>query len=366
MAVSEFESIAVIGLGLIGGSLVKALKSKGYKGAVYGIDSDLDAVKKAYLAGVVDHKTGRLEEVIPKSELVVLATPVETYSEIVSMINPHLKAGTVLTDVGSVKGYVKATIDQVLMEHVEFVGGHPMVGSEKSGFDVAKAHLFENAYYFVMSEAGSKMATRKVEALIDIVGAKVVRTSEEKHDKIVARISHLPHLNAAVLVNLLGPPHQDFLNYAGGGFRDTTRIASGDPKMWQGIFHTNKTEMLAAIEAFQQELEAYKQHILCESVDQVVEKLEMAKSLREQIPSHLSDLIEPRHTLSVDVEDKPGMLAKVTAELASKSISIKDIEICHSRENGGGALKLGFCSREEKIQAYNVMINRRISCQIIG
>ncbi len=139
-----------------------------------------------------------------------------------------------------------------------FIGGHPMIGSEKSGFKASKGHLFENAYYFLTGVKKESNAMFALKEVVELMGAKVCIVGPEEHDRIVARTSHIPHLSAALLVNLIAIDQDGLMDYVGGGFRDTTRIASGNPDMWTDIFIDNKKEVLDAVDVFMQQLEQFK------------------------------------------------------------------------------------------------------------
>lgn len=353
--VSDFKTVTVIGLGMIGGSVVKALKTQGYRGQVFGMDHDEKTVHQAFLEGCINNSKVDEKALIEQSDVVVLATPIQYYPEILESIREHLKASCIVTDVGSVKGTVHQMAIKLLDGKATFIGGHPMIGSEKTGFKAAKAHLFENAYYFLTSEPGQESALDELREWVELLGAKVCVVSPDEHDRIVARTSHIPHLNAVLLVHLLNQNHLSLIDYVGGGFRDTTRIASGNPEMWTEIFINNKSEVLSAIDGFVQQLEQFKKNLMEENKTEIVYNLSKAKQTREQIPKHLIDSIEPEYALFIDVQDKPGMIAAVAGMMAEHTLNIKDIEILHARETVPGVLKVGFYSKEERQEAKRIL-----------
>lgn len=353
--VSDFKNITVVGLGMIGGSIIKALKSKSYMGNVYGIDNNENSILEAFNEGLILNCKSE-EARINESDLVILATPIGKFHSLLESIVGDLKKGCIVTDVGSVKNSVHIVANQILKDTQTFIGGHPMIGSEKSGFSASKAHLFENAYYFLTSENGQTDELLKLKSFVEKIGAKVCLTEPKKHDYIVARTSHIPHLSAALLVNLLDKEEM-LIDYVGGGFRDTTRIASGSPEMWSEILLNNKTEVVDAIDGLVQQLEQFKKNLLEEKQSQIVYNLSKAKSLREKIPKHLMDSIEQEFAIYIDVQDKPGMIASVSGLMAENNINIKDIEILHARETMPGVLKVGFYSLVESNNAQKLLLD---------
>ena len=188
--IEDFKQITIVGLGLIGGSFAKALKKSMFKGKVCGIDSNLEVVKEAINTGVINQKFDEFSEILSKSDIMVLALPIGFYDEFFKKYSKDIKSDCIITDVGSVKSKVHKIVGKHLREDQVFVGGHPMIGSEKSGFSVAKAHLFENAYYFVTAEDQEHQAVSKIEALVGLIGAKAIIIQPDLHDFVVARTSH--------------------------------------------------------------------------------------------------------------------------------------------------------------------------------
>lgn len=339
----DFRNIAIIGLGLIGGSIAKSLKEKGFKGKIYGIDINEDNINQALAEGVIDQ--GELKQI----DLLILAIPIGKYESALKSVSKYLRQDCIITDVGSVKVKAHEIVEKTILPSQTFVGGHPMTGSEKSGFKAAKAHMFENAYYFLSSQ--NEEAMKKIESFIDFIGAKAVVINPELHDRIVARTSHLPHINAVMMVNQLREKDELLINYVGGGFKDTTRIASGDASIWSDILTNNANEIIESIDEFTSSLNEFKKALKEKNKVWIKEQLFNAKDYRNQIPKHLNDSIEPEHVLFVDVKDRVGMIALATGLLAKHQINIKDIEIVHARENIPGVLKLGLYSKEDQLIA---------------
>ncbi|NMA87114.1 MAG: prephenate dehydrogenase/arogenate dehydrogenase family protein, partial [Tissierellia bacterium] len=246
----EFEEIAIIGMGLIGGSLALALKNSGYTGKIIAYDISKATLIQARGMGIIDSYCENPRETIKNADLIIMAVPVGYYGQIFQQIASYIPLDTIVTDVGSVKVYVEEIAKKYLPDEIQFVGGHPMAGSEKGGIGAASPSLYENAYYFLTpSKNTTKDTIIRLEKLVKEIRAYPVVIEATEHDKIVAQISHIPHLTAVMLANLLERNNGDsYLSFVGGGFRDSTRIASGNPYMWQDIFLFNKNEILRSIE----------------------------------------------------------------------------------------------------------------------
>ncbi|MBC8015020.1 MAG: prephenate dehydrogenase/arogenate dehydrogenase family protein [Sporomusaceae bacterium] len=237
------KRIVIIGLGLIGGSLGLALKQAGgTRVIVTGIDQDQYTLKKAVELGAVDHSTSNLAEGVKNADMIFLCTPVLQIIPIVEQIVPYLKPGAILTDVGSTKGFLAEKILDILPAGIHYVSGHPMTGRERSGITAAEADLFKDKWYILVPEASTcPQAVDEVCQVLAWTGAKLTTMNIADHDQCGAIISHVPHVAAAALVNLLAlyPDLEDKFKLVGGGFRDTTRIASSDADMWADICLTN-------------------------------------------------------------------------------------------------------------------------------
>ena len=260
-----FNHIAIVGLGLIGGSLARVVRNKKLAQRVTAFGRNQERLQKAQQLGLVDgYQTGfcsGFEEV----DLVVIATPVGTIVELARAIAPHLKPGTIITDVGSVKAAIVAALESHLPKSITFIGGHPIAGTENSGFEASFPELFENRICVVTPTASSDQnALEKVRNLWTAAGSSVVSMDVDTHDKIFAAISHLPHMVAFSLVNAvvnMKDYAQNSLQYSAGGFRDFTRIAASDPIMWRDIALLNRDNLLAALDYFARAIEDVKDAI---------------------------------------------------------------------------------------------------------
>lgn len=341
----KIEKISIVGLGLMGGSLALGLKNKGYRGTIKGYDINKAYTKEAYRAGGIDSLSNSLEEAIGDADLIVIAVPLLSYKTILEKISRYAKQGAIVTDLGSVKVYPMEISDEILRSDMYFIGGHPMTGSERSGFKSSNPFIYENAYYFLTpNEHTPDHIIEGIKAMVIFLGGYPVLVSPREHDRIVSRISHLPHLIAVALVNLMGEENSDDLIFVGGGFRDTTRIASGNTEMWRDICGTNREEIISSIDSFQRVLEGFKLSLVNGEEDEIRLGLERGKSIRDEIPNKSRGYITPLFELAMSVEDKPGVLAEITKIIGDKGINIKKIEIVNSRQEEAGAVRIGFDS----------------------
>jgi prephenate dehydrogenase len=251
--------VAIAGVGLIGGSLARVLKAAGVTREIVGISRTQESLDKALMLGVIDRGATRVPDV-GEMDIVVLATPLRVMPDLMRAFAPHLGADTVVTDVGSVKGFVCEAAEQCLGEaRSRFVPAHPIAGTEHSGVEASFASLFENrAVILTPDEQVSRAALEKVSSMWRLAGATLEVMSPRKHDELLAATSHLPHMVAYALVSCLArhPESEELFHLAAGGFYDFTRIASSDPVMWRDIGLTNSGPLVASLQAFRTELDA--------------------------------------------------------------------------------------------------------------
>lgn len=272
--------VSIIGVGLIGGSFGLALKEKGLAAEIIGVGRRETSLKEALRVGAVDETTLDLKEGVSQADLVVLAAPVGSILRIGRQIVPYLKEGAILTDVGSAKEEIVRTLGGLTKN---FVGVHPMAGSNESGVEKATASLFEKATC-VITPTGetSKKALNVVEDLWKKVGARVVQMSPETHDFLVAITSHLPHLAASSLVSLAAKEKEKAVPLIATGFKDTTRIASSHPQLWSDIFLSNKEMVLSALKGYKEILSEWEELIRKEDKEGIRLKFGQASSWRRK------------------------------------------------------------------------------------
>lgn len=353
------DKITIVGMGLIGGSLGMALVGKGFGGQIWGVDVNPSSLEIAAQTAAGHRFTTNLAEGVQDADLVVLATPVGKTTEILQAMAGYLKPGCIITDVGSVKGAVVKAAVQVLPPEVSFIGGHPMAGSEVAGINGADRYLFENAVYVLTpTEETPPYAVEAVRRLAEAVGARVVFYPPGEHDLLVAGVSHLPHLVAAALVNTVGGLQEEnhpALMLAAGGFRDTTRIASGQALMWRDIFLTNREATLELIQRFKKAVGELESAITAGAGPQIESLLNRARITREQVPAKMKGYLPSLHEIIVTVPDRPGMIADIATYLGQEGININDIEILRVREGDGGTIRLGVSTGENLHRALKVL-----------
>lgn len=246
--------LAVIGVGLIGGSLARILRERGEVGEIVGIGRGEANLRKAVELGVIDRYEQDPVAGVAGADMVFLATPVRTIAGLVARIAPALSLGCIVTDGGSVKEEIVVECEPLMPAGTFFIGGHPIAGTEHSGVEASFSTLYRGKRCIITpTERTDPEALRKVSRMWDIAGSEVVLMDVEKHDRVLAAISHLPHMVAYALVNAVGGYdryEERILNYSAGGFRDFTRIASSDPVMWRDIAVMNRESILEMMDFF--------------------------------------------------------------------------------------------------------------------
>ncbi|MCU1355369.1 MAG: tyrA [Acidimicrobiales bacterium] len=323
------QRAGIIGTGLIGASLGLALRRNGWH--VTGTDADPATQARALDRGALD-----AIGIDPAATITFVALPVQAVAGAVR----HALAETtgVVTDVGSVKGSILAAVDDP-----RFVGGHPMAGSEQLGVDGASADLFEGAVWVLTPVAGtSSEAFTTVDAVVRTLGADVVALAPERHDALVAVVSHVPHLTAAALMGIAderAEEHAALLRLAAGGFRDMTRIAAGTPAIWPDICAENQDAIVEVIDRLSEELSRLRSIVAEGRREDLLATLERAQAARRNLPSRMvrpEELAEVR----VPVPDRGGVIAEVSTLAAELGVNIADVEIAHSSEGDRGVLIL--------------------------
>lgn len=283
----HFKKVAIIGVGLIGGSLAQVLRRDGLATEIIGIGRGLPNLEAAKRLGIVDSFTRDIGEGVKDADLVVVAVPVLKIAETIRQAAPYLKPGCIVTDVGSVKGDVIREVEPLIPEGVQFVPGHPIAGTEHSGAEAAFPTLYVGRKCILTpTDRTDKAALEKVRLIWEATGAKVVVMDQATHDMILAAVSHLPHVIAYTLVNTVGDMEDagiDALGYSAGGFRDFTRIASSSPEMWSDICAMNKEQILNTIGSFTKRLERLRALIESQDLTGLKKEFERAKTLRDSL-----------------------------------------------------------------------------------
>jgi prephenate dehydrogenase/3-phosphoshikimate 1-carboxyvinyltransferase len=279
-----FNRIAVIGLGLIGGSFAAAARKHGLAASIVAGSRSARTLEQGIALGVVDEGSQDLAEAVDGADLVFVSTPVSAMGKVLAALKPGLSDTAIVTDGGSVKGNVVTAAREALGEHYSrFVPGHPIAGKEKSGVTAADALLYrDHRVILTPTDATDPAATAKVRAIWTAMGAEVLQMSPDYHDQVLAETSHLPHLLAFSLVDTLARQGDstEIFRYAAGGFRDFTRIASSDPVMWHDIFRENKAALLQALDQFSDGIGRFRQAVENEDSDALMGIMTRANTAR--------------------------------------------------------------------------------------
>jgi prephenate dehydrogenase len=290
LRVVQFRKITIVGVGLLGGSIGLAARKFRVAGEIAGYVRREKTAVECEKAGATDYATTDLAAAVSNSDLVVLCTPLAQMRPLVEQFLPALKRGAIVTDVGSVKADVVREIEsRIAKTGAYFVGSHPMAGGEKTGVLAASEDLFEKAVCVLTPTAKSQAtAVRKLEKFWKSLGAQVVKMPPEQHDAFVSRTSHLPHVVAATLVNLVLSPAQPEgqTQLCANGFRDTTRIASGSPEMWRDIALANRKHLDGALSALISELRMFQRSLQNSNGNAIEKFFETAKTRRDQWREH--------------------------------------------------------------------------------
>ena len=281
------QRLCVIGVGLIGGSLARALKQAGEVGEVVGSGRSEDNLRAAVRLGVVDRYDTDPARAVAGADVVVVAVPLGAIEPVLRAIVPHLAAGAVVTDVGSAKGSVVADVERIY-GHIppHFVPGHPIAGTERSGVEASFATLFECRRVILTPLAETAAAAHHlIKRMWEVTGAEVVDMGVRHHDAVLAATSHLPHMLAYTLVDTLArlDDRAEIFRYAAGGFRDFTRIASSDPRMWHDICVANREQLLEMIALFSADLERLAEAIRADDRAAILATFERAKRARDNL-----------------------------------------------------------------------------------
>lgn len=350
-----------IGFGLIGGSIARALKALVKETPVLtAFQHNQTPSRSLTLAkedGILDSITTNLSD-FATCDMIFLCAPVQKNIEYLAQLKDIIPPNCLLTDVGSVKGNIHEKVTALGLEHC-FIGGHPMTGSEKTGYEHSGILLLENAYYILTPTSKTKTADLDYYTnLVKTMGAIPIVLEPAEHDKITAAISHVPHIIAAQLVNLIqnaGSLEPKMRLLAAGGFKDITRIASASPEIWESICLSNRESICDMLTLYQNSLEQAKQMILSNNRDDLYHMFDLAGSYRDSIPSNSKGALISSFELFVDIKDETGALALLATLLSLHGISIKNIGIIHNREFEQGVLRIEFYDKEAVSKATKVL-----------
>lgn len=347
-----------IGLGLIGGSIAKALKAFRPDVRILAFDTNEETLALALREGIADETVSSINGRFSVCDYLFLCAPVSNNDKNLSAIKAILSPDCVLTDVGSVKSTTVRAVEEAGLNSC-FIGGHPMAGSERIGFANSHALLLQNAYYLLTPSA--EVAPAKVEAfrlLIQDIGAIPMVLTPAEHDRITAGISHLPHIVASSLVNFVKDNDTaDALmkQIAAGGFKDITRIASSSPDVWQQICLTNTDNIAAMLSLYIKALSSVKELLETKDAEGLYAFFSSARAYRDSFVAGANGSVARIYDFTVNIDDKPGSLAAIMDLLARHNLNIKNIGITHSRERAEGAVRLEFYDKTSLTEAREVL-----------
>lgn len=281
LGMTLFRKVTIVGVGLIGGSLGLAIKKHALAREVVGLSQRQSSMMEAVKIQAVDHATHDLKKAVANSDLVVLAAPVSIINGMLSMIGTYLRRGSIVIDVGSTKASVVRAAEQHLPNHVFFVGCHPLAGSEKSGIENASADLFENSTCIMTpTEKTNRSAVEKVKRFWKKVGAETKIMPPDEHDRILAYISHLPHMLAYALMQAVS---EEFLPYATPSLKELTRIAGSSPQMWNDICLSNMRNLSEGMDEAVKQMALLRKAMITHDHKTLLEYFKGAKEKREKM-----------------------------------------------------------------------------------
>lgn len=352
------KKLGFIGLGLIGGSIAKAIRRYYPDYEIVAFDKSKETLALAIQEGIITTSSSSIDDNFHHCDYIFLCAPVSYNTAYLKQVQHYLHEDCILTDVGSVKASIHEEIIALGLEDY-FIGGHPMAGSEKTGFVNSKAHLIENAYYVLTpSRTVSKEKVDAYAAFAESLKALPIILDFEQHDYITGTISHLPHIIASSLVNFVretDTADELMKTLAAGGFKDITRIASSSPAMWQQICLKNQKNISKILGEYITLLEQAK-HSLDKADDvELYQLFETSKDYRNSMPDSSAGPIKKSFAVYCDIIDEAGGIATIATILASNNISIKNIGIIHNREFEEGVLRIEFYDGDSSHRAVGLL-----------
>lgn len=349
------KNIGIIGLGLIGGSLAKCFKAKIKDVKIFAMNRSEKSLTDAFKDGVIDVYSTNDMSIFENCDIVFVCTSVDKIPYYAEKLIPYINENCIITDVGSTKKVICSEMQK--FEGINFIGGHPMAGSEKTGYKSAKAHLFENAFYILTPGKNiSKEMLDKMIELVKVTEAVPVVLDPDHHDYTVAAVSHVPHIIAYALVNTVKELDDEncyMHSLAAGGFKDITRIASSSPEVWSGICSDNSDKILKVISRFKENIEIIENNL--KDIKNLYKIFDEAKEYRNTFANRKSNTICKQYEIYVDIADKLGAIATIATLLSVNHINIKNIGIMNSRDYSDGALQIIFSEFSHKEKAIEIL-----------
>lgn len=341
----KIESIGIIGLGLIGGSLAKTIRRKHPDLNLIGYDSDPASIQDAKNEGIISSAARKIGSDFAKCDLLFLCAPVSVNLALLSGLKDILPKECLITDVSSMKSRIQEEAKQLGIED-HFIGGHPMAGLESIGYSSSNAYLFENVYYIITPDPTvPEDLVKGFTAFLKSLDVIPIKMTASEHDFAVANVSHVPHIISAALVNLVH--HNDtemesIKRIAAGGFKDITRISSSSPDMWFQISKGNKQFILPVLDQYIDNLKKIREELMENCDDEIHDFFADAKDYRDSITNRTGAAYRQNYRLYCDLIDEAGEIATIATRLSTHHISIRNIGIVHNREFEEGVLCIEF------------------------
>lgn len=353
------STIGFIGFGLIGGSLAKGLKKKHPELRIMAYSHNPSELEVAQEDGIVNVVLNdALSPKLTECDMIFLAAPVEHNIEYLKPVSELMKEGAILTDVSSTKTEICERAKELGLGD-RFIGGHPMAGSEQSGYKAATDYLFSNAYYIISPISENQRLIDALKTVAADLQAISIVVDPVKHDKSIAAVSHLPHIVASSLVNIVkesDDKNHTMKTLAAGGFRDITRIASSSPEMWEQICDTNAKPLVEILDRYITMLQGISTSLKKDTSDKtILHMFESSREYRNSIDAKNKGALTPDYGFSIDIADEVGAISTISVILASKGISIKNIGINNARDHGEGALRISFYQEEAEERAREIL-----------
>jgi prephenate dehydrogenase len=338
-----FNRVAIIGTGLMGGSLAMAIKALG-AGEVVACDISEDARSGAEEMKVADVVVDSPAKAVHDADMIFVATPISAIPEALKEAAPSMEASAIVSDLASAKLGVIQAIESVLPDGVRYVGGHPMTGSEQSGVRFARPDLFKGMYYILTpTETTDPAAFQSLHSLLTAIGARVISMDPESHDRVMATISHVPHLLSLLLMEMAASEREQMKNVftlAAGGFRDMTRISASSPDIWMDIVSENRAYIIERLRDYSGRVGGLIDVLERDDMQALEKMFNNARAARAELSRKSGAEISDLYAISLPVPDEPGVISRITTAVGALGTNIEDIGIVHPLEGETGILTL--------------------------
>jgi len=351
-----FKNVGIIGLGLIGGSLAKAIKKYQLAEKITAYNRSPINLEQALKDRSIDMATSTINTVFKDCDIIFMCLPVDVNIELAKKLATIVSKDCIITDVSSTKTEICQAMKSI---NINFIGGHPMTGSEKTGYIASNELIFENAYYiFTKDPSTNPNDLEKLASFTEGIKAIPIIMDSDKHDFVTATISHVPHVIASGLVNIvkqLDSPEGYMHDLAAGGFKSITRIASSSPDVWEQICASNQDNVIRVLDFYINYMEQVKTNIKNYDSDYVHNFFKDARDYRDSFVEHQPSSLPNYYAISIDVFDQTGIIAKVATELSIEAISIKNIGVVNNREHVSGILEIVFYEKDHMERAIKIL-----------